>query len=239
MRVSLVVLVWLSLLLMVSRVHADNIHYIGFNSFHAGDHTQSAQDFDDYISELLPIMDKYGMTLAVYNVVHGGSEALPADVVTFGTATDQHSFQAFFEDPALHAIFPTLAGALSGHQVVFTSGPFLPDTAGREHLLLQLDWLQASPEAAAKLRADSSAYQQAQQRYGVRQVAQSTGIMSNRGLAAEVEDTVPPQSLEIWRMRDAHGFFDDPEVRTVHDSIEALVDRSEAFWLTPRAANRQ
>ena len=238
MRVSFVVFVWLGLMLIVSRTHADTIHYIGFNSFHPGEHRQSAQDFDDYIGELRPIMDRYGMTLAVYNVVHGGSQALPADVVTFGTATDQQSFQAFFADPALHAIFPTLLGALSGHQVVFTSGPFLPDADGQEHLLLQLDWLPAATEKPAKLREESSAYSQAQQRYGVRQVAQSTGIMSNRGLAADVQDTVPPQSLEIWRMRDAHGFFDDPDVQTVHDRIEALVDRSEAFWLTPRAAAR-
>lgn len=238
MKNPFVIFVWLSLMLIAGRVHADTIHYIGFNSFHSDERAKSAQAFDDYVHKLRSIMDRYGMTLAVYNVVHGGSEALPADVVTFGTAKDQQSFQAFFADPALHAIFPTLVGALSGHQVIFTSGPFVPDSGGREHLLLQLDWLEAAPGAQAKLRSESSAYQRAQQRYGVRQVAQSTGIMSNRGLAAEVRDTAPPQSLEMWRMQDAHGFFDDPDVQSVHHSIEALVDRSEAFWLTPRTATQ-
>ena len=54
--------------------------------------------FDDYIRKLRPIMSRYGMTVDSYDVQHGGSDKLSADVVTFGSASDEESFQAFFQD---------------------------------------------------------------------------------------------------------------------------------------------
>jgi len=217
--------------------HAESteIHYLGFNSFGA-DKAASGKAFDTYIKHLRPIMAKYGMTAATYNVRHGGNGDLKADVVTFGTAKDQASFQAFFQDPDFQKLFPQLLGALDDHQVVFTSGSFAPHhvTHG-SNILLSVNWLNGEAEAAVKrLNAINHKASHVFEKYGVQMLGQTAGVYSNRGLAADVKDTHPPQLLELWAIKDAHGFFDDEAIASTADEIKELTKKSESFWLAER-----
>lgn len=211
------------------------IHYIGFNSFVTDQETESGIVFDDYIRKLRPIMSRYGMTVDSYDVEHGGSDKLPADVVTFGTASDEESFRAFFQDPDFQQIFPMLIEALGGHQVIFTSDPFAVSEKKGGHTLLTLEWVNGDPAAGlAKLQELNDEIRSVFGTYGVELEAQTAGVMSNRGLAAEVTQTTPPHLLELWSIRDAHGFFDDPVVRSSNEAAEHIVSRSESFWLRAR-----
>ncbi len=211
------------------------IHYVGFNRFVADKATDSGVVFDDYIRKLRPIMSRYGMTVDSYDVQHGGSDELSADVVTFGTASDSESFQAFFQDPDFQQVFPLLLTALSDHQVVFTSGPFAVSAKKGRHTLLTLEWIDGDPAAGlARLQAMDDELGPVFGTYGVELKAQSAGRMSNRGLATEVTPTEPPHLLELWSIRDAHGFFDDAKVQSSNEAAEQVVSRSESFWLRSR-----
>ncbi len=211
------------------------IYYIGFNRFVTDNGTDSGVVFDDYIRELRPIMERYGMTVESYDVLHGGSDDLAADVVTFGTAPDQDSFQAFFHDPEFQQIFPRLLGALSDHQVIFTSDPFSISDREDGHTLLKLVWMGGDVTAGlARLEAINAEISPLYGRYGVELAAQTAGVLSNRGLASEVIATIPPHRLELWSIRNAHEFFDDPAVQDNHQAAEKVVSRSESFWLKGR-----
>ena len=213
----------------------DAIHYIGFNEFVADRAADSGRVFDDYIHQLRPIMSRYGMTVDAYDVLHGGTAQLAADVVTFGSAPDEESFQAFFADPEFQEIFPMLVGALGGHQVIFTADAFA--LTGREpgHTLLSLHWVEGdASEGVARLQALNHRISPVFDRYGVQQIAHAAGVMSSRGLAAEVAATTPPHLLELWSIGNAHAFLDDPLVQASNREAEILVSRKESFWLRLR-----
>jgi len=232
---KLCVVVLLAVLAGVPALAKGEIHYIGFNRFIADQATESGIVFDDYIRKLRPIMSRYGMTVDSYDVKYGGSDVLTADVVTFGTAMDQESFQAFFEDPDFQQIFPMLLTALSDHQVIFTADPFAVSGKTGGNTLLTLGWVDGDPAAGlARLKALNDEIRPVFGTYGVELAAQTAGVMSNRGLAAEVTPTTPPHLLELWSIRDAHGFFDDPIVQSSNEAAEQVVSRSESFWLRPR-----
>jgi hypothetical protein len=222
-------------LVTVSTQANDEVHYIGFNKFVSEKKAQSGAAFDDYIRQLLPIMARYDMTAGVFDAVHGGSDDLSADVVTFGTAKSMESMQAFFQDAELQAIFPILLGALSSHQVIFTSGPMALGGKQQDPTLLSLTWVQGDPDKGlSELNDINDRLSPVFAKYGARQIAQSTGVMSNRGLGAEVEQTTPPQLLELWSISDAHGLFDDPQVQSTEKEAKPLISRSESFWLQHR-----
>lgn len=226
------------MVIMIAAIPAtanDEIHYIGFNKFETQDVTNSGNAFNEYIRQLTPIMSRYGMTVQSYDVVHGGSDALDADVVTFGSARSQESFQAFFQDPEFQRIFPMLIGALSEHQVIFTGRPFAITGKDNGHTLLSLNWVKGDPgQTLARLNMLNEGISQVFDTYGVRQIAKASGVMSSRGLAGEVIQTSPPELLELWSMDNAHGFFDDPLVKAASEDAENLVLHSESFWLKPR-----
>ncbi len=228
-------LVLLAMFAGLSAHASDVIHYIGFNKFNAGYEADNGRVFDEYIHHLRPIMSRYGMTVDAYDVLHGGTEDLSADVVTFGSAPDEESFQAFFADPEFQQLFPMLVGALGDHQVIFTSGAFAVTLKEPGHTLLSLNWVNGDAIAGVgKLQDLNHRISPVFDQYGVRQIAHTTGVMSNRGLAAEIAQTTPPQLLELWSIRDAHGFFDDPLVQASNKESEAVVSRSESFWLRQR-----
>ncbi len=214
---------------------SERVHYIGFNKFVVDHEAQSGEAFDEYIRKLLPIMARYDMTGEVFNAVHGGSDELSADVITFGTAKNQESMQAFFQDAQFQAIFPMLLDALSGHQVIFTSGPIAISGKQQDPTLLSLTWVEGDGAAGvAKLNELNDRLNPILDKYGARQIAQATGVLSNRGLGAEIAQTTPPQLLELWSISDAHGLFDDPLVQSTEQEGKALISRSEAFWLQYR-----
>jgi len=213
----------------------DTVHYVGFNKFVADHEADSGQIFDDYIHRLRPIMSRYGLTVDAYDVLHGGTDELSANVVTFGSAPDEESFQAFFADPEFQQLFPMLIGALGDHQVIFTSSAFTVGERESGHTLLSLNWVEGdATEGVVKLQDLNDRMSPVFRQYGVRQIAHSTGVMSNRGLAAEITPTTAPQLLELWSIRDAHGFFDDPLVQASNGEAEAVTSRNESFWLRLR-----
>jgi hypothetical protein len=213
----------------------DNIHYIGFNKFGDDPKIDSSRLFDDYIVQLRPIMTRYGMTLEAYDVVHGGSEQLSADVLTFGSAPDQAAMQAFFSDPEFQEAFPMLVDAVSDHQVIFTAEAFAVDRQAAGHTLLSLNWVAGeTANGVQQLQELNKRVSPLFEHYDVQQTGNAVGAMSSHGLAGEITTTTPPQLLEMWSMGDAHGFFDDPQVIAVHKEAAKLVSRSEAFWLQSR-----
>ena len=207
------------------------VHYIGFNQFTAAETAVDGKNFDNYIRRLRPILARHEMPLTILDVVHGGSAELPASVVTIGTARNLEAFQAFFADPELQDIFPSLVTALDDHQVVFTDDPL---EVGNSLTLLELTWSD-SDTPGSELRAIESTVAHLYETYGVTRVSESTGSMSNRGLAAEVSPTTPPGRLVVWSMADPHGFLENSLVRTARARAAALVDRIESFWLRPRS----
>lgn len=213
----------------------DTIHYVGFNKFVADHEADSGRVFDDYIHQLRPIMARYGLTVDAYDVLHGGTEDLSADVVTFGSAPDEESFQAFFADAEFQQLFPMLVGALGDHQVIFTSEAFALTGQEAGHALLSLNWVNGdAAEGVATLQDLNHRISPVFEQYGAQQIAYTAGLMSSRGLAAEITPTVPPQLLELWSISDAHGFFDDPLVQASNKEADAMISRNESFWLKAR-----
>ena len=223
-----------TVLFSLSLEAANAIHFVGFNVFDKSNLKQSSALFDDYIHQLIPIAGKYGMEFGIYDVSHGGSAELDADVVTFGSVPDMDSFQAFFQDPEFAKISPMLHTALSGHQVIFTEGGFAPSPA-EGHTLLSLVWLQGDPAKATKaldsIQAESlSAFNQ----YGVSLQSESVGVRSNKGLQQEILPTTPPHQMEIWSLRDAHGYLESAHAKAAHQKALHYISRAEDFWLKTR-----
>jgi len=210
------------------------INFVGFNAFNKSNLKQSSSLFDDYINQLIPIAAKYGMKFGIYDVSHGGSSELDADVVTFGRVPDMKSFQAFFQDPDFVKISPMLHQALDGHQVIFTEGGFAP-TQSKGHTLLSLVWLQGDTVGAVKALEDIQKNSFATfQKYGVSLQIESAGVSSNKGLQQEILATKPPHQMEIWSMRDAHGYLESENAKVAHKNAQRYIARSEDFWLKAR-----
>lgn len=226
-----------TVILVASALSAEEpqVHYLGFNLF-GPDKIGSGRVFDAYMKKLQPIMARYGVTAEPYTVLNGGSKMLSADVITFGTAKDQASFQAFFQDAALQEIFPMLVGALDGHQVIFTAGPFSPSVQEEQnHLLLSANWLKGAAGASlAKLSSITENATQIFGKYGAFIEARATGVFSNQGLTGEIKKTVPPHLLEVRSIRDAHGLFDDPLMIDANMAAKKLLSRTENFWIIKR-----
>ena len=184
-------------------------------------------------------MKKYEMSLQIFDVVHGGSEKLKADRVTIGSVKDMETFQAFFGDPELQAILPMLNNALREHQVIFTSNSMEKPLTSKAHTLLSLNWLKGDDkqkETAIKAMEQSNKkIQHTFKNYGVNQLATTMGLMSNKGLGQEVQPTQAPQQLELWSMRDAHGFFDNKEVIASTQETKKYIARAVKFWIKERS----
>lgn len=226
MKTVLVTLLWL---LASTQARAD-IHYIGFNQF--GSAPNSSEEFSRYLSALSPIMARHGMTLTAYDVVHGGERFLSPDVVTFGSAPDEASFQAFFADEQFLSIFPTLVGALSDHQVIFTqhglaSAPESLDTR------LELSWSSLEAGSAQAIALDKKIEPELR-RFDVERPLRTTGLMSNRGLAGDLQQTTPPDQIELWTFTDAHEFMADKKVQAWFGRLRKTQTRSAVFWLQRR-----
>jgi len=222
-----------------TQIFASNtVHYIGFNTLNSDDKESSGKIFDRYIHKLMPIMEKYEMSLQIFDVVHGGSEKLNADRVTIGSVKNMETFQAFFSDPDLQAILPMLDNALSEHQVVFTESSMEKSPTTKAHTLLSLSWLKGNEKqqeiATKAIDKSKKNIQHIFENYGVNQLATTVGLMSNKGLGQQVQPTHAPQQLELWSMRDAHGFFEHKEVVASTHEIKEYIKRTENFWIKER-----
>lgn len=209
------------------------VHYIGFNNFHQDNLSHSLKVFDDYIEKLTPIMKKHGMTLRVFDVKYGGSEMLKADILSFGSAPNMQAMQAFFQDPEFHSIFPELLSVIDEHQVVFTDNSLLPEELKNGHTLLALNWVKQNSDLQQLSKLESK-LNKIQLRYGVSKTSEAQGLMSNKGLGQSVVETIPPSLLQVWYLRDAHGYFDNTTVMEFNKESKNHLSRTEDFWLKPR-----
>jgi hypothetical protein len=144
--------------------------------------------------------------------------------------------QAFFRDPEFQAIFPLLHGALSGHQVIFTSSEFNPKLKPNTHTLLALNWLKEdTKESQLKLKSLFSTLTKTQRQYGVNQLEKTSGLFSNTGLSPdEIQPTAAPHQIELWSLEDAHGYLDHSDTQKANKQAKEYIQRSEDFWITAR-----
>ena len=221
--------------LVVAQETAPTINYVGFNYFKSDQLAQNKKIFSDYIEKLVPIMDRHGMTLETYRVAHGGSDFLKAHAITVGTAPSQESFAGFAADPDFHEIFPTLVGIIEAHTVVFSEDVIEPvsrDESG--HLLLATAWLKEgradSLEALLKLEQGTAAERQ---KFGVELQVRTVGVMASRGLTDDLESITPPDVMALWRVNDAHGYFDASKVQDFTGRSQKYFEEHTSFWLQP------
>ena len=211
------------------------INYIGFNLFKSDKNGENAAVFDLYVNDLIPIMERYGLTLRTYRVVHGGNDHLNAHAITFGTAPDQQSFGAFFADPEFQQLFPTLVEIIEDHVVVFTQEQFSPSTAKKDNpLLLSAAWLRGEREQSYKaLLLLEEGTEIARQRHGARLLARTHGMMASRGIVDPVENIMPPDVVAIWNIDDPHGYYDEPSINEFSKKAREYIENSAALWLQP------
>ena len=210
------------------------INYIGFNDF--VDSELDAEDiFSTYIDTIEPIMAKHGLTLETYRVTHALSDHIPADAITFGTAPDQESFQAFFADPDFQAVFPDLVSVIQNHVVVFTDAPFAPDgTSAIQPMMLRMHWIREPLESnRASLLALDAPLQGLKDRHGVGQIGEGRGVSANEGLAGEIKEIPAPHVLTLRTFRDAHAYLEAPAVEAAYEKAEEYVKTSSVFWIEP------
>jgi len=221
--------------LSLAEEQSTQINYIGFNLFKADKSGENIAIFDQYVENLMPIMERHGLTLETYRVVHGGSDRLDAHAVTFGTAPDQQSFGELFADPEYQALFPTLVEIIEEHVVVFTTDRFSPKVkSGGDAILLAAAWLNGGKEESYEtLLALEEETKAARRHHGVKLTARTRGVMSNRGLVEEIESIAPPDVLALWNISDPHGYYDDPSVIEFSKKASTYIENSAALWLVP------
>ena len=224
------------LLSLLIPAHADEIspqiNYVGLNDF-IDDLDNADEIFSAYIETIKPIMARHGLTLQTYHVVHAVSDDITADAITFGTAPDQESFQAFFADPDFQMAFPELVGIIENHTVIFTSRPFSPKHEnGERDTLLNLQWVDGNVEEnIEKLREIDAGLTSKKRRFDVSDDAEARGALANRGLAAELLEIPAPHVLSVTSYRDAHGYFDNETVKTAHGKAREFLSQTSAFWI--------
>ncbi|MEO1136264.1 MAG: hypothetical protein AAFW68_06585 [Pseudomonadota bacterium] len=219
--------------LLHAQTPAPEIHYIGFNDFIDDEAANADQVFSDYVETITPIMARYGLTLEAYRVVHANASGLAADAITFGAAPDQASFAAFFADPEFQAAFPKLVGVIEDHTVIFVDD-LLPAAPDHAPAMLRLYWLQEDrAENRAKIAEAQKVLGEARASFGVEVLGVRSGLMANRGLGGEIEAVAPPDMISLTTFGDAHGYFDDPRVKSVAQEIDGLVRDDGAFWIGP------
>ncbi|RED16710.1 hypothetical protein DFR46_1738 [Parasphingopyxis lamellibrachiae] len=210
------------------------VYYVGFNYFTGDGGLPESEVFSNYTAALEPIMARYGMTLETYRVVNGSADALPAHAITFGSAPDPESFGAFFADPEFQALFPSLVGIIDQHTVVFTREAFsLAGTTEADNILLSIGWIKEGADHHAAILARDAAISQSGTQYGLETLVHSQGMMANQGLADGGIEVPAPDYLEIWRVEDPHGLFDDPMYREAESEARNHMDRSASYWLQP------
>lgn len=207
------------------------INYIGFNDLIDDDALDAEQAFSDYVDAITPIMTRYGLTLETYRVVHADASGLTADAITIGAAPDQESFAAFFADPEFQSEFPKLVSIIEDHTVIFVDGP-LPAASEDAPTMLSLYWLQEDKsENRAKLAEAEKKLGSAKKSFDVENLAIRAGLMANRGLGGQIETVAPPDMVFLTTFGDAHGYFDDPRVKSVNEEIDAVIRDGGAFWI--------
>lgn len=209
------------------------VSYIGFNTLKADHKKDRIAAFREYVKTIKPIMAEYGMTLDVYKVDAASDTHHPVDFITFGTAVDQQSFQAFFGDAKFQEAFPTLVHNIEAHFVTFVDRPVVPEQRHGGYTQLSLDWLKHSDDGAmgvfAALEHDVAAIGAHK---GAQQTHRAAGVMASTGLTDDVAPAKAPTFVSLWHMEDPHAFLEDEKVSALNKKLAEHSETYRSFWIS-------
>ncbi len=209
------------------------VSYIGFNTLKADNKAVNVAAFQAYIRIIKPLMVAQGMTLDVYKVDHNSDPKMPVDFITFGTAKDQKSFQAFFENTDFQKAFPTLVGIIEAHFVTFVDGPVIPEKTHGGYTQLSLDWLNSNEgENLRRVAEINHKVEAIAPHHGARQTHRVVGQFANTGLAGDIAPAEAPNIISLWHMKDPHEFLEHSEVSALNKKVAKMSKMSRSYWIS-------
>lgn len=214
--------------------HVPEISYIGFNTLKSGHKAANVKAFLEYIKTITPLMEAQGMDIAVYNVDHTSDPEKPVDFITFGTAKDQQSFQAFFANDDFQKAFPTLVGVIETHFVAFVDSPVIPEEVHGGYTQLSLDWLKSTDgEMMKQVDALNHKIEGIAAHHGARQTHRVAGQFASTGLTDDVAPAEAPSIVTVWHMKDPHGFLEHSEVSKLNKQAAENSKMFRSYWISP------
>lgn len=212
---------------------APEVSYIGFNTLKADHKAANIEAFHKYISIIKPIMMAQGMTLDVYKVDHASDPEIPVDFITFGTAKDQQSFQAFFTNQEFQKAFPTLVGIIESHFVTFVDGPATPEKVQGGYTQLSLDWLKSTEDVVMKQVAElDHKINSIAAHHGATQTHRVAGQFASTGLTDDIAPAEAPTIISVWHMKDPHGFLEHSEVSKLNKQVAENSKMFRSYWIS-------
>ncbi len=214
--------------------HAPQVSYIGFNTLKSDHKAANVKAFLGYIKTITPLMEAHGMTLDVYKVDHSSDPEKPVDFITFGTAKDQQSFQAFFANADFQKAFPTLVGVIDAHFVSFVDGPVTPEKNHEGYTQLSLDWLKSTDDGTMEqVAALNHKIEGIAAHHGARQTHRVAGQFASTGLTDDIAPAEAPTIVSVWHMNDPHGFLEHSEVSKLNKQAAENSKMFRSYWISP------
>ena len=214
--------------------HAPQVNYIGFNTLKSDHKAANVKTFLEYIKTITPLMEAQGMELAVYKVDHNSDPEKPVDFITFGTAKDQQSFQAFFANEDFQKAFPTLVGVIEAHFVSFIDSPVIPEKIHGGHTQLSLDWLKSTDDNTMEQVAElNHRIEGIAAHHGARQTHRVAGQFASTGLTDDIAPAEAPSIVSVWHMKDPHGFLEHSEVSKLNKKAAENSKMFRSYWISP------
>jgi len=156
------------------------------------------------------------------------------DFITFGTAKDQQSFQAFFANEDFQKAFPTLVGITENHFVSFVDSPVIPEKVHGGHTQLSLDWLKSTDKAMMKQVAVlNHKVEGIAAHHGARQTHRVAGQFASTGLTDDIAPAEAPTIVSVWHMKDPHGFLEHSEVSRLNKQAAENSKMFRSYWISP------
>ncbi len=209
------------------------VSYIGFNTLKSARKGQNVEKFLQYVATIKPIMEAHGQTLDVYSVDHNSDPSMPVDFITFGTAKDQQSFQAFFANSEFQAAFPTLVGIIEQHFVTFLDKPVVPQRTDSGYTQLSLDWLKAvEGNTYEEMRKLDHQLMELGAGKGATKTHQAAGVIASTGLTDDLAPATAPSIVSVWRMEDPHAFLEDDTVTALNKKMAQYSETFRSYWIS-------
>ena len=214
--------------------HGPQVSYIGFNTLKSNHKAANVAAFHEYIRAIKPLMTAQGMTLDVYKVDHNSDPAGPVDFITFGTAKDRQSFQAFFANEDFQRAFPTLVGIIEAHFVSFVDGPVIPEKIHGGYTRLSLDWLKSTDDDMLKRIAEiNHKVEEIAAHHGARQTHRVAGQFASTGLTDDIAPAEAPNVVSLWHMKDPHDFLEHSDVSKLNKQAAEMSKMYRSYWISP------
>lgn len=226
------------LALSVSAQHSQKpfepqVNYIGFNTLKTNNKAANVAAFHAYIRIIKPLMMAQGMTLDVYKVDHNSDPLRPVDFITFGTAKDQQSFQAFFENADFQKAFPTLVGIIDAHFVTFVDGPVIPEEIHGGYTQLSLNWLNSSEgESLRRVAEINHKIEAIATHHDARLTHRVAGQFASTGLTDDIAPAEAPSIVSLWHMKDPHEFLEHSQVSKLNKQAAEMSKMFRSYWIS-------